>query len=339
MIGPRGEHALFLISQPRAGSTLLQRILAGNGEIATTPEPWLALLPLALPGARVQHPAFKFQTGQRALEDFLTTLPEGERAYRQAAGEMARSLYNAACTAQRRPRFLDKTPLYSLIIPQLAEIFPEAEFIFLLRNPLAVLASVLDTWVGGEWVRLARHRYNLLLAPQNLADGIDRLGERAVVVHYEALVQRPEEVVGALCGRLGLAFSPAMLQYRAASFPGGRMGDPAGVHRHTRPTPEGLNGWLALGGTRQTRHFALAYLDALGPALLARLGYNADEMRAQLEAVPVRSGGVVVRWAAVFAHPPTFWRKFRLLCYEFVQRPRPGYFVRQVGRLVAGRLV
>ena len=36
---------VFLLSLPRSGSTLLQRLLAVSPEVATAPEPWF-LLPL-----------------------------------------------------------------------------------------------------------------------------------------------------------------------------------------------------------------------------------------------------------------------------------------------------
>ena len=36
---------LFILSLPRSGSTLLQRVLANHPDVATTPEPWV-LLPM-----------------------------------------------------------------------------------------------------------------------------------------------------------------------------------------------------------------------------------------------------------------------------------------------------
>ena len=34
---------IFIVSFPRSGSTLLQRILSTSSDIATAPEPWVAL--------------------------------------------------------------------------------------------------------------------------------------------------------------------------------------------------------------------------------------------------------------------------------------------------------
>jgi hypothetical protein len=41
-----GENFIFLISQPRAGSTMSQRILGSHPNIYTVSEPWILLGPL-----------------------------------------------------------------------------------------------------------------------------------------------------------------------------------------------------------------------------------------------------------------------------------------------------
>lgn len=43
--GGEGENLIFLISQPRAGSTMLQKVLGSHPEIHTVSEPWVALPP------------------------------------------------------------------------------------------------------------------------------------------------------------------------------------------------------------------------------------------------------------------------------------------------------
>ena len=45
-IGVEGQNLIFLISQPRAGSTMTQRILGSHPDICTVSEPWLMLHPL-----------------------------------------------------------------------------------------------------------------------------------------------------------------------------------------------------------------------------------------------------------------------------------------------------
>ena len=126
-----GENLIFLISQPRAGSTLLQRILSGHLEIGTTSEPWVMLYPVYALRHTGISADFNFFIARRGLEDFLNILPEGEDHYIQALRSMALVLYNAARETQGVERFLDKTPRYYYIIPELYRIFPSAKFIFL----------------------------------------------------------------------------------------------------------------------------------------------------------------------------------------------------------------
>ena len=47
--------------------------------------------------------------------------------------------------------FVDKSPPYHLIAQQIISTFPDARFVFLWRNPLSVLASIVDTLADGRW--------------------------------------------------------------------------------------------------------------------------------------------------------------------------------------------
>jgi len=296
-----GENLIFLISQPRAGSTLLQRLLAGDGRVLTTAEPWVLLHLIYALRDKGHTAEYNADLAYTATQDFCRVLPGGEKQYYEGLRLMACHLYNAACQqAIGKSIFLDKTPRYYHVIPELVELFPEAKFVILLRNPLAVLASILNTLVKEHWVLLGHYRNDLITAPQLLYDGIQLLGSRGVTIHYEELVNEPEITLRNLCDRLGLQFSPAMLEYGQRAAPEGQMGDPSNIHKRTRPTNESLNRWLELGKDRQTRHFANSYLDELGGDLLGKLGYDADDLLNHLERVPVSGGKIVLNWDELF---------------------------------------
>ena len=334
---PAGEKLIFLISQPRAGSTLLQRILAGHPEVHTTAEPWLMLHPIYALREGGHEAEYDARVSFRALQDFLGTLDGGQAHYITALRKMALYLYCTSCEQAGRRYFLDKTPRYYYIIPELASVFPDARFIILLRNPIAVLASILDTWVKGDWMRLSRHRDNLLKAPNLLLEGIHLLQGRSIVVHYEHLVSHPTSQIRELCAWLGLDFSADMLNYATAPAPPGRYGDPTGVNQHSRPTPEGLEKWLQLGRSRQTRQFAQKYLAALGPELLAELGYDYAELEARLLRVPCTRGHVSVSWEQVFECSGSRWNQLWLITVELLQKRDFSHAGKQLGRLLTGR--
>ena len=70
---------LFLISPPRSGSTMLQRMLASHSQIHTHPEPHL-LTPLHYLGyyATVDAAPYDHVNAARALREFTEELPGGE---------------------------------------------------------------------------------------------------------------------------------------------------------------------------------------------------------------------------------------------------------------------
>ena len=279
------ENLIFLISQPRAGSTLLQRILAGHPQIHTTAEPWIMLHPLyALKSAGLQAD-YDTNVARQAIGDFLATLHQGKTAYFSAVRQMGLYLYGQALKDNNKSYFLDKTPRYYHIIDELKLTYPSAKFIFLLRNPLAVLSSIIDTWVGQEWGELKHYRHDLLTAPQQLVTGINQLNDQAIVVTYENLVTQPESTIRDLCLRCGLEFIPEMLVYGYNPKPVGSMGDQTNIGRHSQPVETYQDKYLTRLSTPNANYLAKAYLNFLGADLLGKMGYNYHNLMAHLTAV------------------------------------------------------
>ena len=105
---------------------------------------------------------YESRLAQAALAEFLQTLPSGTDDYFEAARRMGLYLYQQALAGTGKHYFLDKTPRYYWIIPELQRVFPRATFIILLRNPLAVLCSIINTWAKDNWFALYRYRHDLL---------------------------------------------------------------------------------------------------------------------------------------------------------------------------------
>ena len=84
------------MSQPRAGSTLLQRIIAGHPLVQTSAEPWLMLHPayaLKAAGPQAEHGA---SLAHAALVDFLEYNFGGDAEYLDGLRGLALTLYGAA---------------------------------------------------------------------------------------------------------------------------------------------------------------------------------------------------------------------------------------------------
>lgn len=278
MNGLLGERLVFLISQPRAGSTLLQRILACHPEIHTTSEPWLMLHPLYALKQTAHHAEFDAGLASEALHAFLAELPAGEEAFFESVRLSAWHLYSQAIEAAGARYFLDKTPRYFLILPELLRTFPKARFILLLRNPLAVLTSVLRTWVGDEPQLLRRFGQDLLDAPRLLAEGADLLGPNHIIVHFERLVSEPNEAVREICRHLDVDFLPEMIEYGEHKLPKWQFGDQQQVYGHGQPVAQKKEAWQSALDTPQNWRFANDYLRFMPSQVLARLGYDREQL-------------------------------------------------------------
>jgi hypothetical protein len=283
-IGSTGDNLVFLISQPRAGSTLLQRMLGSHPDIHTVAEPWLMLHPLYAFREQGYAAEYEAPKAQAALRTFLQTLPRGEEEYRYALRKMYVHLYGAALAGSNGQLFLDKTPRYYLIIPELYQTFPDARFIILLRNPLAVLVSILAAWT--RWSLLSLHKYkeDLLRGPVLMLEGLEVLGDEVILIRYECLVQDAEVEVRRICDSLQIEFAPEILDYGQHGLPYWSLGDQQGVYEQTRPSALGADKWINALDDPQIWRLARDYLHALGPLTVERMGYSYQEMCQVLDA-------------------------------------------------------
>ena len=238
-----GSNLIFLVSQPRSGSTLLQRVLGSHSDVFTLAEPWVMLHPIYALRQQGIQTEYNARYAREGLEDFMTALPGGRKDYIAGIRAMASTWYDAILQDKPASRFLDKTPRYYNIIPELKEVFPESKVVILLRNPLSVLSSVIKTWVGKNWAQLQLLREDALRAPAMIVQAMQQLGDRAIIFRYEPFVQNPEVELSKLCARIGIPFEPDMLEYGLKPKPAGRMGDSVGVHQHSRPVNTSLDKW------------------------------------------------------------------------------------------------
>lgn len=278
---------IFLISLPRSGSTLLQRMLATGEMVAGANEPWF-LLPL---WAMRQRPAaradYSHQTAVDAFNDLLDNLPDGDASYRLAVRDFALRFYTEL--AHGRPYFLDKTPRYYLIVDFLRQVFPEARFIYLVRNPLSVLASIIQTWYKGHFMWFD-HWIDWKQGHACMAEAIQSRREGDLVVHYEDLVRTPQATLETICSGLGIAFDPGMLtDYKAKDWKG-KLGDPTGIHRYAGVSGASLDKWTEFFSSRYRRRAAARMLAGLDREDLRILGYETGTLLATLNRAPAKPG-------------------------------------------------
>jgi hypothetical protein len=258
---------------------MLQRMLGSHPDVHTTSEPWLMLHPfyaLRDKGIRVEFDSYK-NNRLLALHELLNAISDGDwqETYYQGVRRMYSYFYGQALKKSGKRVFLDKTPRYYHIIPELHQTFPQAKFIILLRNPLAVLNSILRSWVQGDWFWLSHtaRRHDLLSAPVLLVEGIEYLGDHCLVVHYEQLVKRPNREIARISKFLSVDPDGVRIDYENSNKANWKLGDHK-VYSYKRPVAKKAHAWKKHTVGPQTWRLLHDYLFLLGEHLVEDMGYS-----------------------------------------------------------------
>lgn len=278
---------VFLISLPRSGSTLLQKILSVSPQLTSTAEPWVMLPLAAMLDSELQVGQYWHATSREAIHELSRELAGGAEEFERMLGDFGTSLYSRLAAGSGARYFLDKTPRYYLITPFLARAFPHARFIFLFRNPAAVFSSIIHTWHRGHLGSSLRANYvDIRNGPAAIAAGRRLLGERAISVDYDALVNDPAAELARICDYLEIPqFDDRIEHYRSVQFSGER-GDPTGIRRYGGVVTESVDQWERRPTSPAMRYFLREAIDAIDEPTLQLFGVEKAALLKKVQALP-----------------------------------------------------
>jgi hypothetical protein len=255
-------------------------MLATSDEIATASEPWL-LLPLIY---TLKPDGIKAEYGHnlsvRAIRDFYEQFPNGRQDYLEEMRKFTLNLYSK----NYRPGvvyFIDKTPRYHLVINEIIEIFPEGKFIFLWRNPLAVVSSIINSWCNGKWKPRAWN-LDLYAGTKNIItaynDIVNNNNTRVHSLQYETLVRDSSTEMMKICEYLSIDYTDKMIySFQNVNLNGG-LGDKSGVKNYKSVSNSSIDKWKTTFNNPFRRHWAKKYLNWLGEDNLRTMGYDYDDL-------------------------------------------------------------
>jgi len=222
---------IFILSLPRSGSTLLQRLLLASGQCATLGEPSLLLRFLDSPDSIQRLATYWESLLQKSAEDIRAEWPEFDIVYRSKVRDLAHAVYSGL--AGEKIYFIDKTPRYTLIAEEIIQTFPDAKFIVLWRHPIAIAASLVDSYREGCWA-LRDFEIDLYKGLDNLFDFSRKHSEKILDLRYEDLVATPEKQLQRIGDYLQI---PKLEDSSGSELPktvGGRLGDQTGRLAYNR---------------------------------------------------------------------------------------------------------
>jgi tetratricopeptide (TPR) repeat protein len=251
--GAQAPDPIFILGLPRAGSTLVEQILASHSAIEGTME---------LP----DMPAIAKRLGARSRRDAPSAYPDILAELDAEALKDLGEEYLARSAPQRklgRPLFIDKMPNNFAHVGLIHLILPNAKIIDARRHPLGCCFSAFKQHFARgqgftyDLTDLGRY-YSDYVALMDHFDTV--LPGRVHRVIYESMVADPETEVRRLLDHCGLGFEPGCLKF----YENDRAVRTASSEQVRRPIfTEGVDQW---------RHFEpwLGPLkDSLGPVLAA----------------------------------------------------------------------
>ena len=201
--GFESEAPIFVVGQPRTGTTLVERIITAHPDVTSAGE-------LKQFGNAMRRLS-RYSEPQR----FSAALVEGaSRVDTRKLGRMY--IETSRKMAGDTPRFVDKLPINFMHIPLILKALPNAKIVHLRRNPMDACFSSFKQLFADAYAHsydqeeMARHhaRYYRLMETWR-----DRFGDRFFDIAYEDVARDVEPNARALIDYLGLPWNDACLEF------------------------------------------------------------------------------------------------------------------------------
>ena len=271
---------IFIISLPRSGSTLLQRILASHENISTASEPSF-LLPLVYSIRKSGiYTEYAHSVTVSGLEDLFKLIPNEIYGYYKVLRNAAYELYTSVSEEKTR-YFVDKTPRYHFILQDLIRMFPDDKFIFLCRNPISVLASISQTFGNGKW-RMYAFEKDLFEGLPNIIDIYKKNINRFCSVNYENIIKKPEEELKKVFEYLEIDFDKNIINTFYNNKLNGRLGD-KNISLYSSLSDKPIIKWKNVICNPYRKRWCKKYLNFIGQQRLQTIGYDINSLMSDLD--------------------------------------------------------
>jgi hypothetical protein len=204
-----------------------------------------------------------------------------------ATGDAIAAIFEAYAERQGKPRWGDKTPMYMRHLPLLHRLFPEAQYVHLVRDGRDAAVSFLEMPEGTftrTWAHPATPAQFACLWRREVSAARalgGRVGDaRYHEVRYEELVADPERAVSAICRFADIPFEPEMLAYAGAVD----VSDKPHQLRLRRPPTPGVRSWR-----EEMSASDVAAFEGVAGGLLAELGYEVTSSQSSVSASTARA--------------------------------------------------
>ncbi|MEZ4801581.1 MAG: sulfotransferase [Gelidibacter sp.] len=283
---------LFIFSLPRSGSTLLQRVLMGHRDVCSLAEPWVLLPQIYALKEEGSLSEYSSVTAYYGIAGFLENLPKKKQDYMDSLSKFMTEIYSKQCK-NGETYFLDKTPRYYHIIDEIFELFPDAKFIFLFRNPIHIYASIVNTWGDKRFRKLYSTYYDMINGFKLLSKGFTKHKNKSISLNYEDFIKDPTKELLKISKYLEIEFDDKILEHFSNQDTKGILGDPTGVKTYSSISSEGLNKWEQTFNSFIRKKYAFALMNKIDEEDFKAQNYSKTEILKSIKNLDNKKNGLI----------------------------------------------
>jgi hypothetical protein len=215
------DHPIFVIGHPRSGTSLMRGLLDGHPQLVTFSNElqFFQRLDQGLTAELVLRSELNrlFNGSVFSVEGVTREQVEAalNDALQNARSNRDKLLAIIKVFAQFDPargpgklHWVEKTPGNTFFVPLLSHWFPDARFIYMVRDPVDVLRSMRRIGTRLPFIDFLVH-YASYVARLDVA--VKHLKGKLIMVRYEDLVRSPDTHLPQIAGFLGIDFNPSLL--------------------------------------------------------------------------------------------------------------------------------
>lgn len=278
----RAQSPFFVVGCGRSGTTLLRTMLDHHPLVAIPVE---SLFLIDYLRAADQVPLARFKRlalGEFEFKEWGTAVTLSDLDDVASLTDLIDRLHELYLQQHGKQIWGQKTPRFIRYGDLLKAAYPHAKFVHVLRDPRAVVNSLMRSNVHSSNVYYGAKRWLKDVSAGRALKAA--YPDDVLEITYEALVREPETTLHTVCDFLGLPYDSAMLDYHRADH-AAYTGYHGQIHArlHQPPDPNRIEAW------RQVLSAAdIALIEAICLPLMADVGYTPDHANPQADPDRIR---------------------------------------------------
>ncbi len=201
----KGKNYVFVGGVPRSGTSIFQKILDGHPLIYGGPEfdhlpRTMKLFDKYLKGVEENHRQESFYTKEKVYENF---------------NELITNFFQSTLEDKGKQILSEKTPSNILVFKDLIKVFPEAKFIWVIRDPRASLNSYQKVYSKNKKANIGKDILSDIREIMMFLKAGDKFSKEypsnCLIIHYEDFILNPQENFQKVCDFIGVDFVQDMI--------------------------------------------------------------------------------------------------------------------------------